>query len=207
MAQLTVGEQTKLKQHGIYARERCDREGCSNVIGSLAWSGRAGKVYCSEACRDQQEGQPVHRRKERQRAVAAGDVSADHDRSQRVAGLEKIETAILDRMQKEQQAPWQSGAIITLIASQSEWHPRNIRQAIWNLMHVGVLKREGRVLRLQKNALASVLSDLGRNTSKNANGAGKMRQIKPNSQESHSCKGLKPRVRVVDAPFEDGGAK
>lgn len=206
MAQLTESEQRKLKHLGVYARERCDREGCLNVIGPLAWSGRSGKVYCTEACRNLQEGLTVNRRKERQKAVDPGIECQEHDRSQRVAGLEKVEAAIIERMQKEPQTRWNSTGVLDLLQEQGFGRRRDIRQAIWNLMHLGAVTREGRVLKLQKNALASVLSDLGQNTSKNANGAGKMRQIKPYSQESHGYRGSKPRIRVFDAPFEDGGA-
>src|ERR1035437_8072134 len=52
MAQLTERDQAALKAKGGWVKERCDRVGCTHIIGPLSWRGREGQVYCSSECQD-----------------------------------------------------------------------------------------------------------------------------------------------------------
>ena len=55
MAQLTQADQRQMKARGLYVKERCDRAGCTSIIGYLSWLGRSHAVFCSRECRDLEE--------------------------------------------------------------------------------------------------------------------------------------------------------
>jgi len=190
MAQVSAREQVMLRAQGLYAREKCDREGCGQPIGSIAWNGRNGEVYCSMACKTACEGsrKREYRKREGVAVVPVEGPERGHARGQFVSGFDAIEQAVIVRMQKEPRAKWQAGEIISLLKQQNVAHPRDIRQAIWNLQATGRMSKQGRVLVLSKNGHVSDTQ------------AAKGMQPSASQREQPHVK--RAKIRVQDVPYE-----
>jgi hypothetical protein len=198
MAQLTEVEKRQLQAKGTWVREKCDRVGCGNPLGFLSWKGKSGAYYCSEACMRAEIGQEVRVYKSARSHVPD---NAQHVRGAYVEGYDSIELAILKRMAKESEEPWNAGSVIELLYSQGVGARPHIRQAIWNLLVQGKIMKEKRVLKISTNG-----SKLHDSHSKPKKGQ-RTSETHSNKQETARQQGVRPakpavskRLHVRDAP-------
>jgi hypothetical protein len=197
MAQLNEQEKRQFQAHGSWVRERCDRKGCRNPIGFLAWKGRTGKVYCSDVCRNAEEGLPARIRRSRQLGVPE---DAKHERGAYVEGYDSIEQAILARMAKEPKTKWQTGEVIDELYGRGQGEKAHIRQAIWNLLAQGRIAKEHRMLKICPNGSKTAgLSPRPKPSQRIAETHSNRQQHKT----SQVSKTAKLRVRLRDVPTEE----